>query len=95
MTFLEYLLEWPVHAPMVDTVDLKKLSELSQTSAYKKDVKTAIEMLSHSEKHYGSRMPPPSLLQEPSELAENDIETFIKNGLPGSTCVTLGVVRRV
>ena len=84
-----------MHAPMVDTVDLKKLSELSQTSAYKKDVKTAIEMLSHSEKHYGSRMPPPSLLQESSELAENDIETFIKNGLPGSTCVTLGVVRRV
>ena len=66
---------------MVETVDLKKLSELSQTSAYKKDVKTAIGMLSYSEKHYGSRMPPPSLLQESSELAENDIETFIKNGL--------------
>lgn len=65
---------------MVDTIDLEKLRKLSQTSRYKNDVETAIEMLSHSEKHYGKDMPPEKLLHE-SDLTDNDLETFIKNGL--------------
>ena len=78
---LECLPEWPVHAPMVKTIDLKKLNELSQTSAYKEDVRTAVEMLSYSEYHYGKEMPPLKLLTESDELTEEDVQIFINNGL--------------
>ena len=37
-------------------------------------------MLSYSEKHYGAGLPPERLLEE-SELTDDDIRTFIENGL--------------